>query len=412
MTFLDWSASRDYDAIYCETSFRVRRYFPNLSGCRARTDDQLLPIERRATGDCRWAGRKSLVHLELRNRFTRPGGISAIDMKGVVVFAYDTPSAQPFNLITGPGDSLWFSYSDGIGRLTATGTITLFPLQKVSGRIPGVLDLAAGSDGNVWFIEWPLNQVGRITPNGQISEFPTQPPVCCGPVRIVAGSDGGLWLAFNGGDKIARISTAGTITEIHDVPYVRDSANYAGATVLAAGPDGRIWFGTHERLVCSVSSTGSSALPLSPVANLITSLTAGPDGNVWATLAPPVLICAPPDCGWSPDLMPPLAIARVNLVNPAPAINAVERGFDQATGTPTLKISGLGFVPDTVIRLNGMDRSTIYVSPFELGLQPADASLAAYGGTLVAHNIAPGGGDSTPFALAPVSPLRRHAARP
>lgn len=144
-----------------------------------------------------------------------------------------------------------------------------------------------------------------------------------------------------------------------------------------------------------------------PQASAIRDITAGPDGNIWAVLERSggcVAPCPPP------DPTPPFAIVRVNLVNPVPVITSIERRVDPVTNEPVLTIRGLGFVPNTVIRWSGTDRTTIYVSPFELALASSDAALAVRGGTFVARNESPGGGESRPFVFKPATSLRRRAA--
>ncbi len=345
--------------------------------------------------------------------FAVAGGVSRMDMETSSVLTFNLPSGQPFSLAIGSDNQLWFGYSGGVGVLSATGAFTLFPIQKQNDRAPDVLSLAEGPDGNIWFIEYPFNQVGRITSGGAISGFATYPSVCCGPVRIASGPDAGLWLSFNGQRRLARLSTAGTIMQIYEM----GNGSVPAPLAITSGPDGRMWFGTELGLkgsvIGNVSSDGTINTTITVPAEIaygFLAMTAGPDGNVWVTLAPVPLICE--SVGFCPTPDPtPLAIARVNLVNPAPLITAIDRTFDPATNAPSLKVVGLGFVPDSVIRWNDIDQTTIYLSPFELSLPPAEASQAAYGGTFLVRNAAPGGGASPAFTLKPATPVRRHAAR-
>lgn len=336
--------------------------------------------------------------------FVRTGGLGSIDMNGTVT-TYDIPSMQPLSVAAGSGQ-VFFGYYSGIGRLnTATGAVTLTPLAKPI----QVLSMAAGADGNVWFVEYPLSQVGVVSPGGQISEFALG--VCCSPIRITKGPDTNFWLAFNQGDHMASMSAA-SVTGLYEAPRV-NGGRYADISSITYGPDGQVWFGTYDHMIGSVSSTGTMrTLAVSTDVAGINNLTAGPDGNIWATLERNPNICFDV-CGPAEPRLP-LAIARVNLINPAPVITAMPKVSDPATKTPTLSVQGVGFVPNTVIRWDGIDLSTVYVSPFEVQLAPAQATLAvAYGGTFLAHNPTPGGGDSPAFTLAPApsppAPLRRRA---
>lgn len=81
-----------------------------------------------------------------------------------------------------------------------------------SGSMP--LSITAGPDGNLWFTSSPKNQIGRITPTGQITEF-TLPTFGSQSNDITLGPDGNLWFTEVGGDqagKIGRIITASIIT--------------------------------------------------------------------------------------------------------------------------------------------------------------------------------------------------------
>jgi hypothetical protein len=115
-------------------------------------------------------------------------------------------------------------------------TITEFPLPPLTfNPVPATLGITGGPDGNVWFTEPITGAVGRITPAGQVTEFPT--PVN-DPIAITAGPDGNLW--FTGGSltdgSIGRITPAGQVTKFA-LPE-----RFSRASGIAAGPDGNLWF--------------------------------------------------------------------------------------------------------------------------------------------------------------------------
>jgi streptogramin lyase len=163
-------------------------------------------------------------------------------------------------------------------------TITEFPLPPLTfNPVPATQGITAGPDGNVWFTEPVTGVVGRITPAGQVTEFPT--PVR-NPGGITAGPDGNLW--FTGGSllndpSIGRITPAGQVTKF-DLPD-----RLGVPTGIAAGPDGNLWF--TEKIYFSGEKVGriTPAGQLteftisgpSGVASSIGSITAGPDGNLW-----------------------------------------------------------------------------------------------------------------------------------
>ena len=105
---------------------------------------------------------------------------------------------------------LWFTEyeSNQIGRITPDGQISEFPTPSSTSRPTGI---TAGPDGNLWFTEYNSGRIGRITPTGSITEFPL-PSSSCQPSRIVAGPDGNLWFVERNSDKVGRITTSGAIT--------------------------------------------------------------------------------------------------------------------------------------------------------------------------------------------------------
>ncbi|HKD19994.1 MAG TPA: hypothetical protein VKG23_19235, partial [Thermoanaerobaculia bacterium] len=109
---------------------------------------------------------------------------------------------------------------DGFGRVGATVLLALslsaaLHAQGVNeypiGSTALAQGIALGSDGNLWFADM-LNRVGRITPSGVVTMFPT-PTVGSSPQDICAGPDGALWFTENGQNQIGRITTAGGFTE-------------------------------------------------------------------------------------------------------------------------------------------------------------------------------------------------------
>jgi virginiamycin B lyase len=83
---------------------------------------------------------------------------------------YDLPvaSSSPIGITAGPDGNLWFTENTGarVGRITLNGEITEFA--GLSGAPYGI---ASGADGNLWFTEAPGYQIGRITPSGTVTEF-------------------------------------------------------------------------------------------------------------------------------------------------------------------------------------------------------------------------------------------------
>jgi len=121
-----------------------------------------------------------------------------------------------------------------IARLAACppggGSCAEYPLPDYSNPI----HVTAGPDGNVWFTEGETNKIGRMTPDGVLTEF-SVPTAHAGVYGICAGPDGNVWFAEYYAGKIGRITKSGVVTE-YTVPGAQQ------LTVVTAGPDGNIWF--------------------------------------------------------------------------------------------------------------------------------------------------------------------------
>ena len=72
--------------------------------------------------------------------------------------------------------------------------------------VPSII--AQGPDGNVWFTA--QYNIGRITPGGATSSFPTNFYETQG--NMVTGLDGNLWFVGYWNDKVYRLTTSGVVT--------------------------------------------------------------------------------------------------------------------------------------------------------------------------------------------------------
>jgi len=184
-------------------------------------------------------------------------------------------SSFPRGIATGPDGNVWFAELHGnkIGRITPKGEITEFPVPTPdSGPYAPAFDKA----GKVWFCESTANKVARLDPaTGKVDEFPL-PTAQCLPRDMTAGPDGNLWFSENQADKIGRVTPTGEVTEF---PLPKGSRPVG----LATGSDGNIWFSvfgmskigrlTPDGKVKMFDIPTRGAQPF--------GLAAGPDGNIW-----------------------------------------------------------------------------------------------------------------------------------
>ncbi len=232
----------------------------------------------------------------------------------------------PDEVIAGTHGGLWFSAQrdslshQAIGRMATDGQAEAFGGQPACRTVSpcsrhwGGRHLTEDLDGNLWFLDTE-NQIGRVTPDGQVSAW-TRPgaefsgltvgadghiwvtgqdrgpavgrlyrvrtdsgrlraftvPGVSRTGDVVTGADGNVWFAA-GRDRLGRITPAGVVTTF-------GSALVTRVTDLVAGPDGNVWFSSRER-VGRITPAGRIRTFTDPGLQSATALTAGPDGNVW-----------------------------------------------------------------------------------------------------------------------------------
>jgi streptogramin lyase len=170
------------------------------------------------------------------------------------------PGASVANLTAGPDGNVWFadeSFNPAVGRISPGGEIIEFP-----GLAPEEYPLLYGptpaGDGNLYFSanEKPRVAVERISPSGTIERFRrglSPRAWLVGPFG--AGRGGDVWFRVEktvprgepeqpGSTTIGRITPDGKITEFSRC--LRPLPGFAGPENLTLGPEGNVWFTTRE----------------------------------------------------------------------------------------------------------------------------------------------------------------------
>ncbi len=205
----------------------------------------------------------------------------------VTEFPLASEGHRPQAIVAGPDGNLWVTevIKKKILRVTPKGEITEFP---VPGKEVGVLQgIAAGPDGNLWFTSREENAIRRVSPKGEFngtfvipSKAAKQNPATTGswPRGITAGPDGNLWFAEMAGNKIGRITPKGEITEFA-VPTA-DAQPYG----VAFDKNGKLWFteSAADKLGRLDPATGKiDEFKLPTAKALPRDIVLGPDGNLW-----------------------------------------------------------------------------------------------------------------------------------
>ena len=176
-----------------------------------------------------------------------------------------------------------------LGQIATVATGGATPGFTTSTRPSGI---AAGPDGNVWFLESQPDPgaVARITPSGQVTEFPVPGSGFLSLDQITAGPDGAMWFtAFNTGE-VFQVTTAGAVSLVAE-PTVTPGFPSGNSEDIIAGPDGNIWV-TRPSFNGSVADqlvritpggpiTGFGAAAGLPADATLRELTVGPDGNLY-----------------------------------------------------------------------------------------------------------------------------------
>jgi streptogramin lyase len=197
-----------------------------------------------------------------------------------------TQNSSPRIIALGSDGNMWFSEhnSGKMGRITPEGVITEFDLSSPDSQPRAI---ALGSDGNIWIGMFAASRVARITPEGVVTEFDIPTPDS-GPRALAAGPDGNIWVSEFKAGKIARVTMAGEITEF-DLPNPQ-----TGPGDITTGADGNLWFvelnGNMDNTPVNGNKVGRitldgvvSEFQIPSEGSTPINIAVGPDKNIWFT---------------------------------------------------------------------------------------------------------------------------------
>jgi len=187
-------------------------------------------------------------------------------------FPLGTPIARLGRVAVAPDGGVWFAESSAysVTRLK-DGVLTRNAIQSLRGGPYGV---AAGRDGTVWATLQGGNQLLRITPSGEITEYEI-PTRGSSPTDVAVDAQGVVWFLEFRGNKIGRFEN-GKFTEFA-APV--EGAALSGITVT---PDGSVWFGMlRARSLGRLYDGKFKTFPLPREDARPYSVAADAKGNVW-----------------------------------------------------------------------------------------------------------------------------------
>jgi virginiamycin B lyase len=168
--------------------------------------------------------------------FTDPSAIAVLRMTPsgeLQSFPLGTPIARLARLAVAPDGAAWFAESTAysITRLK-DGVFQRHDVQSVRGGPYGV---AVAADGTVWATLQSANQLIRIPPSGEMTQYDLPTPGAS-PTDVTVDAKGSVWVVEFRGNKVARFAD-GKFTEY---PLPDGKAAPSG---IAVAPDGTVWFG-------------------------------------------------------------------------------------------------------------------------------------------------------------------------
>jgi virginiamycin B lyase len=206
--------------------------------------------------------------------------IGRIDANGRITLWELTQSREvglPDALTAGPDGALWYTSETGsINRISTSGTITGTTIPSGEGGLY-LAGITSGPDGAMWFTQSPVSPsdppdaIGRLTADGHYTSWPLRKPRSQ-PRRITVGPDQELWFT-EGSHRIGRITTRGVISEFPLPPTVIPFD-------ITPGADRALWFTTDTKIGRITTSGRTTFWPI-PGAKSLIGITAARDGSFW-----------------------------------------------------------------------------------------------------------------------------------
>jgi virginiamycin B lyase len=187
-------------------------------------------------------------------------------------FVLDTPITRLGRLATAPDGAVWFADPTGYGMTRLKdGVFTRHQIESARGGPYGV---AVTADGTVWATLQNGNQLLQLAADGTSKTFDI-PRKGAVPTDVAVGSDGSVWFLEFRANRIGRYMNG----QFSDVEVDAENAGLSG---IAVAPNGDVWFGMLRRAGLGRLRNGHIAVFALPRDNARPfSVTVDRDGNVW-----------------------------------------------------------------------------------------------------------------------------------
>jgi len=318
-----------------------------------------------------------------------PGNIAKIVGGGVDTsignggFALDARLLAPSDVVVNPAGDIYIADTGNrdVRKVSgATGIVTSLnlPVSRYTG-------LALDASGRLYIADFSRDLVLRESSAGS-GEFARLNPELMPlnmPRDVAVDAGGAVYVTNSGENRIVRISPAGVVE-----PFAGTTGGFDGDGGLAA--DAKI------NISPAPIKYGSFGSPeeIPPTVNIA----AGPGGEVIFTdsvnsrvrrIASAVVTCVK------------TGTITITNNNPLPALTSINPDNKLVNSAAfTLTVNGSGFISSSVVRWNGQNRTTTFVSATQLTASiPASDLTSAGAAQVTVFNPAPGGGSSNAVAF-------------
>jgi virginiamycin B lyase len=190
----------------------------------------------------------------------------------VAQFALDSAIVRLGRVAIAPDGSVWFADATGVGITQLKNGI--FTRHEIASADSGPYGVAVTSDGIVWATLQAGSKLIRIEPSGAMATIDLSRPGVV-PTDVAVGTDGSVWFLQFRANRIGRLKNG----EFSDFNVSEQNAGLSGLTV---GADGAVWFGMVRSSSLGRLRDGRVATFRLPRDNARPySLAVDPDGNVW-----------------------------------------------------------------------------------------------------------------------------------
>ena len=187
-------------------------------------------------------------------------------------FVLDTPIARLGRLAIAPDGAAWFADPTGYGLTRLKDGV--FSRHQIESARGGPYGVAATADGAIWATLQNGNQLLHIAADGTSRTFDL-PRRAAVPTDIAVGSDGSVWFLQFRANRIGRLKDG----QFSDVEAARENAGLSG---IAVAPNDDVWFGMMRSASLGRLRDGQITVFALPRDNARPfSVAVDRDGNVW-----------------------------------------------------------------------------------------------------------------------------------